>query len=160
MRKIIFGITGMTMASALGAAGVAGGVALVIAELMKRIGEGQREVASIQDQIEIQKEVSLLISRRNHCRASLVWIAADGTALSTTLRFDKDDIDDYAGGQFRRVELWTSSDEDGTTRGARKFFDGQTYGKLTVDSVALSLDSSTGAFPADDDSYAQLGTIM
>ena len=159
MRKIIFGITGMTMASALVSAGVASGVALVVAELMKRIGEGQREVASIQDQIEIQKEVALLIGRKKHCKASLVFDdPADGTALSTTETFKKDDIDDYEGGEFRRVELWTSKDEAGT-RGAKKFFDGQKYGKLTVESVALSFDSSTGPFPASKASHPDLGAI-
>ena len=79
MRKLLFSMTGMTLASALVAAGVAGGIAMVIAELMKRISEGQREVASIQDQLEIQKEVALLISKEHHCKASLVW---DGDAAA------------------------------------------------------------------------------
>ena len=140
------------------AAGMLGGLSLAVSEILGQIAMGKREIASVQDQFEIQKEVALLLSKIRHCKAGLVWQAVDGTNLGTTQSFQKDNIDDYRGGQARRVELWTSSDNNGT-RGGKKFADGQLYGKITVKSIMFSLDPSTGAHPAGQTGHNDLGTL-
>ena len=149
---------GFSMVGVMVAAGMLGGLSLAVSEIISQIAMGRREIASVQNQFEIQKEIALLLSKPKHCKASMIWQTSDGTDLGTTESFQKINIDDYTGGQARRVELWTSSDANGA-RGAKKFADGQAYGRITVKSIMLSLDSSTSPHPLGQAAHTDLGTL-
>ena len=148
---------GMSMASVLVASGMLGLLSIGLGEVMKRIKMGEREIASVQNQFELQKEMALLLDRENHCKAGLVWQTADRN-LGTIKLFAKSAVSDYKAGKSRRVELWTAKDGTGT-RGTRKFFDGQKYGKITIKSIRFTLDSSTGQLPPRKRSHKDLGKI-
>ena len=135
------------------AMGLLGGLSMVLINIMGRISAGNREAGSLQDRVQLTREVNSLLASENHCRASL---AGGGTPVT----FKKEDIDGADEGLD--VELWTSNTA-GNARAAKKFSGTDSsknkLGRLTIHLIRLRLDSSTGALPINK-TVSDIGKVI
>ena len=147
-------VRGFSLAEVMVAAGMIGGLSLAVTHITKQIGEGKKEARSVQDQIRLEREVSLLLANKNHCTMSLYKIK-DANNLDTPTIFKKADI--IVLGQELDVELYTSN-RAGISRSSRRFFPGKRFGKLRVESLKFTLDASTGNHRASQENL-DIGNI-
>ena len=147
-------VRGFSLAEVMVVAGMIGGLSLVFPHITRQLGEGKKEAKSVQDQIRLEREISLLLANKKHCSVSLEKIK-DANNLDVPTIFKKADI--IVPGQELDVELFTS-DRTGINRSSRRFFPGKRLGKLTVESLKFTLDASTGNHIANQENL-DLGNI-
>ena len=133
---------GMSMAMVMVLSGVVGGLSLVMLRTLDIVNKRGREASNLLDEAGLRKTVEDLLADPRHCKVSL----AGGTS-DPPVTFKKADIDGV-GDTGMAVELYASNSA-GTARGGKKLSGTDNakkkFGKLTVDSIRLVLDSSTGA---------------
>ena len=130
------------MAMVMVLSGIVGGLSLVMLRTLDIVNKRGREASNLLDEAGLRKTVEDLLADPRHCKVSL----AGGTA-DPPVTFTKSNIDGVSDTGMA-VELYASNSA-GTARGGKKLSGTDNakkkFGKLTVDSIRLVLDSSTGA---------------
>ena len=147
-------VHGFSLAEVVVAMGIAGVLSLALSHIFKQVGEGQQEVEGIRDELQLQKEISRLLSNKNHCTVSLREMK-DANNNDVPTVFEKTNIQGLQGVD---IELFTSN-QAGTARDIRKFFPGKKFGKWTLNSLELVLDPSTGDHSPDQENE-DIGNIL
>lgn len=122
-----FRILGFSLVELMLVTGALSGVALIVMQIGKNSIQTQGDAISSGDYIQLQKEVSFLISEGKSCSASLKNVKFTGSSIKTT--------------PVSGLELW-SADQVGV-RSRKKFYESQTLGKLTIDSISFTMPDYT-----------------
>ena len=147
-------VCGFSLLEMVVAAGIGGMLSLALTHVFKQAGEGQQEVEGIRDELQLQKEISRLLSNKNHCTVSLREMK-DANNNDVPTVFEKTNIQGLQGVD---IELFTSN-QAGTARDVRKFFPGKKFGRWTLNSLELVLDPSTGDHSPDRENE-DIGNIL
>ncbi len=100
--------SGMTLVGVLIAAAIMGIISMGVMGLFENINKGQRDVATVADEMEVRNLVRMILSNDNFCRVS---IAGEGETLfpKNPVKFYREDIDEDENGEGLDVELFFSN---------------------------------------------------
>lgn len=129
---------GFTLVEIMIVAAMLGGISLVIMQLNKGSLQTQGDAVSMADYVQLQKEISFLISDGNSCTASLG--ATLGTPIVTGVTFNGSTIKNTP---ITGLELWSANQEIPPTRSRKKFYETQNFGKVAVSSISFSMPDYT-----------------
>ena len=154
---------GFTLASVMVAAGLLGGLSLVVMQLTKNINQSQSFAQSKTDEIELKTSIRLLLDDDRHCRVSLAGDGASGTPI-TPVTFNKEDIDEDNEGLDVALYL---SNQVGDARGLKKFNgsnnpggdDKSKYGNLTITSMKLIMNNGIGSNYSESIGHNDVGQL-
>lgn len=159
---------GFSLVSVMVAAGLLGGLALGVMQIMKNITSVQSFARATQDEMELSALAKMIVDDSRHCRVS---IAGDGPVGSprVPVRFRKTDIDEAAKGEGLDIELWLSNQKgDGRATPKIKAMDPKNpdapdkskHGNLRVKSIRLVMDNDIGTSYTVSPSHSDLGTVI
>lgn len=142
---------GFSIAGVLIGAGLAGGLALIVAQISKNMSIVNQRAFSSSAELELSKQVSSIMRNKNFCRVSL-----EGRTFRKS-EIDNGGIDisgsDYAmSGEGLNIPIWLSN-LDGSARTHKKFNganfpeneDKSNFGKLKIQSLKMVMNNGPGS---------------
>lgn len=156
LKQLINNNKGMSLVGVLMAMGLAGVLAVVIAQISKNSTDVSIRAFSSQEELELLNEIKMIISDPKYCKISLV----------DNIPFKKINIDGAPSTEGLDIELWLS-DINGTARTVKKFNgennpgsnDKSIYGKIIIKSIKLVMNNTTGINYPDSPSHSDIGQI-
>ncbi len=153
---------GFSIVQVLVAAGMAGGLAVVMMQMMGNLNKSSKFAESKVDEIELRSMVRLILSNDKFCRISL---AGEGPLGSPTnpVTFQKSAIDGDMPNEGLEFELFYSS-PDGESRTQKKLSATDDslnrFGNLSIQSLFLTMNNGVGSnYPASS-GESDIGEIV
>lgn len=97
---------GFTLINVLVAAGLIGGLAVVLMNVLSNLSDGQKTLRNTADEIELRTQVRMILDDERYCRVSLAGDGEAGNPVSP-VTFFKEDVDEE--GEGLEIELWLSN---------------------------------------------------
>lgn len=119
--------SGFSLVELMIVAGLVGGLALVVMQVLKSSSKGQVDVQNFADYSSLRNEANFLISSPNSCKASLGGMTFKGSTIKNT--------------PVTGVELWSSNQAG--ARSTKKFYGSAKFGKLEIESISLLMPDYT-----------------